>query len=70
LEVKVPRGDKPLIIPAAEFGHDNISLRAPIVGWRIDKDAMLAYPQLADGSEGPAFDLVPMVERFNRANRP
>jgi hypothetical protein len=64
----MPNRDKPLIIPAAEIGHD-IPLPRDMVGWRIDKDAMLLYPKRSDGSEGEPLDLVPLFERIRTAER-
>lgn len=46
-----------------------VRLRAPLVGWRVDEKHLVAYAQLADGSEGPQIDLVPLLAFMERAQR-
>jgi hypothetical protein len=54
------------IVPAAELGHE-ISVRSPIVGWRVNEERYTAVPLLADGSEGPTIDLRPLLARLKVA---
>jgi hypothetical protein len=42
---------------------------AVIVGWKIDRDKYLAFPQMSDGGEGPALELRGMFEQFHREAR-
>jgi hypothetical protein len=51
------------IVPAAELGGE-ISVRSPIVGWRLDQERYEAIPLLADGGEGPTVDLRPLLARI------
>jgi hypothetical protein len=30
------------IVPAAELGHEKISVRSPIVGWRVEQERYVA----------------------------
>jgi hypothetical protein len=42
------------------------SFRSRLVGWRIDRASVIAYPQLADGTEGQPVDLVPLLAYMRR----
>ena len=44
-----------------------VPLRAQPVGWRIDEKNLVAYLQLADGSEAGPIDLVPLLALMERA---